>query len=163
MLEKHYNGAEVLLNNQLREITFRLREHKPISHVGREYRSDILAAIRESGVWTERKFRHPSIPSVSLDSVTADKDRVGLSMQVSHTDAGKAQLLDIEVLYRENEIHGCLFITQTLAEAKFRNSKNTNGSWGNTGNRVHFEFMVSQMDILQKFLKCPLSLIGLQT
>ncbi len=164
IMEKAYNDAEKILGRELLDIRDKLQHYTPDSLTGREYRGGILNQIKK-GDWSEKKYTHLSNKSIGVDTISISSSiPVGLSMQVSHTDGGKAQLLDFESLYRGNQVKGCIFITQTFSEAKKRNkAANPNSAWGNTGNRIHFEYLVEQMVILQKFLKCPLVIIGLQS
>lgn len=163
VIEKHYNGSEKALRSELIDVIGRLQKHAPTSLAGRGYRSGILDSIKK-GKWSAKKFTHPKTRSIGVDTISNSSGYVGLSMQVSHTDGGKAQLLDFEVLYRDDIVKGCIFVTQTLAEAEKRNKVvNPDSAWGNTGNRIHFEYLVEQMESLQKFLKCPLAIIGVQS
>ena len=163
VIEKHYNDSEKVLKSELIDVIGRLQNHVPTSLAGRGYRSGVLDSIKK-GKWSTKKFTHPNTRSIGVDSISNTSEHVGLSMQVSHTDGGKAQLLDFEVLYRDDIVKGCIFITQTLAEAERRNkAANPDSAWGNTGNRIHFEYLVEQMESLQKFLKCPLAIIGVQS
>ena len=163
VIKKHHNNSENILRSELTKVTSKLENHTPKTLVGKRYRSDILNIIREEQ-WSAKKFTHPNIRSIGVDLISNISGPVGLSMQVSHTDGGKAQLLDFEVLYRDELVKGCIFVTQTLAEAKKRNKVvNPDSAWGNTGNRIHFEFLIEQMDSLKKFLKCPMTIIGVQS
>jgi hypothetical protein len=163
VIQRHYNDSEKILRSELLDITNRLQRHTPTSLAGRGYRSGVLNSIK-MGEWSEKKYTHSSTRSIGVDTISTNSAPVGLSMQVSHTDGGKAQLLDFEVLYRDDIVKGCIFITQTLAEAERRNkAANPDSAWGNTGNRIHFEYLVEQMESLQKFLKCPLAIIGVQS
>lgn len=163
VLLSHYNDSKNILKKDIVDVELKLTNYKPISLVGSGYRNGILNCIKSSG-WSKKKFKNPKNLSIGIDTISNGINPTGLSMQVSHTDAGKAQLLDFEVLYRDSQVKGCIFVTQTFAEAKERNFKiNPSSGWGKTGNRIYYEYLNEQMESLIRFMKCPITIIGLQS
>lgn len=162
---KDFNNGSAHIPSELGTIVEVLETHKPQIFTGRYYRQDILNLIKKTGKWSEKEFTHPLYNSIAVDSVSLGvKTPVGLSVQVSHSDAGKSQLLDMEALYREGFIEGAIFATQTLSEGILRNKKkNPEAKGGSHGNRIHFEFICEQLSILESFLEIPLVVIGFQS
>ena len=165
LLIKDFNSGSVHISSELGTVVEALETHKPQIFTGIYYRQDILNEIKKTGKWSEKEFTHPLHNSIAVDSVSLGvKTPVGLSVQVSHSDAGKSQLLDMEALYREGFIEGAIFATQTLSEGILRHKKkNPDARGGNHGNRINFEFICEQLSILESFLNIPLVVLGFQS
>lgn len=163
VFQSHYNDSKNILKKDIEDVRLKLTKYNPVSLTGSNYRNGILKCIKANG-WNKKKFKHPTNPTIGIDTISKSINPTGLCIQVSHTDAGKAQLLDFEVLYRDSKVKGCIFVTQTFAEATKRNfEKNPTSGWGKTGNRIHYEYLNEQMVSLQKFMKCPITIIGIQS
>lgn len=159
-----YNGATETMHEEIENVLRSLSAHKPESIAGKGFRPGVLNCIKQGGDWTKKnKYRPLSTKSISVDMATVDSIPVGLSMQVSHSNAGKAEFLHFEALFRARAIRGAIFVTQMLDQGRKRNlGRESEGGWGEHGNRVHYESVNRQMKYYRRFMSVPLLIIGLQ-
>ena len=159
-----YNGATETMHEEIENALRSLSAHKPHSITGKGFRSGVLDCIKQGGAWSKpKKYRPLSEKSITVDTATLDPIPVGLSIQVSHSNAGKAELLHFEALFRDRSIRGAIFVTQMLDQGRKRNlEKESEGGWGGLGNRVHYESLNRQMEYYRRFMRVPLLIIGLQ-
>ena len=120
--------------------------------------SEVVGLFRDAG-WGKKETVSKDLKH-TIDGIL---EGVGLCVYFGHSGAAFQKLMAMQSMFLGGKVTECYFITQSYEMAAARNLHvNPKAKPGATGNRITFEEISLAMDHYHRFIKVPLTIIGME-